>query len=203
MAMPIYTRGGDRGETGLVDGQRVKKNHPRIEALGVIDETTSWVGAAAAQLLTHNSEQAAKLRSALIFLQHRLYNCSAQLARPPAESSITSSQAAQTEQVLVSTADVEMLEQLIDQMMSSCAPLKHFILPGGSITASWLHVARAICRRAERRVLSLAATEIVEADNLLSFLNRAADFLFAAARFANLLDAQEEPKWDKNFSFTL
>ena len=183
MTSYLYTRTGDKGSTSLCDGSRVSKDAPRVEAYGALDETNSWVGAALASVedpLLHNILQ---------FLMHRLYNCSSNLAVPPT---------ADMEPVSIAEQDARFLEQAIDLLGTKTAPLSGFVLPGGTRAAGMLHVARTVCRRAERRVLSLKRTEPVD-DEVLRFVNRASDLLFAAARYANAIDANGDITWNREF----
>lgn len=180
MSSNIYTRGGDRGQTSLVDGSRVSKGCPRVEAYGTVDEANSWIGLARAEVTDD------ALDRALTFLQHRLFNCSSHLATPPS-SGVTTPE--------VSAEDVAYLEQAIDRFEAATGPLTHFVLPGGTVTASRLHVARTVCRRAERRLVSLADVEQVD-PTVLKLVNRSSDFLFSAARYANHLAGVEDPTWD-------
>ena len=182
MTSKIYTRGGDGGETSLVDGSRVSKCSPRVEAYGTLDEANSWVGLARAALEDEGLDRA------LAFLQHRLFNCTSHLATPPG-----STVAAPT----VSAADVAYLEGAIDQWEQVTGPLNHFVLPGGAVAAGHLHLARTVCRRAERRLVSLADTEDVD-PTVLKLVNRSSDFLFAAARYANRQAGVDDLGWDKD-----
>jgi cob(I)alamin adenosyltransferase len=181
MGSTIYTRTGDAGETSLVDGRRVPKTSPRVEAYGTVDEANSWVGAARAFATDP------LLARALEFLQHRLFNCSSNLATP-ADASATPPR--------IAAEDVDFLERAIDRFEQTTGPLKNFVVPGGSQAAGLLHVARTVCRRAERRVVALAAAE--EVDPLVrKFVNRSSDFLFAAARYANAVEKRGDVSWDK------
>jgi len=182
MAARIYTRSGDRGETGLVDGSRVPKDAARVEAYGALDEANAWVGAALALV------DDPALSAPLTFLQHRLFNCSSNLATPPG---------GKFEPPTVSDADVAFLEASIDRFEAATGKLTHFVLPGGTRSAGMLHVARAVCRRAERRIVTLGATEPVDS-GVLKFVNRASDFLFAAARLANALENHPDEAWDRD-----
>lgn len=176
----IYTRQGDRGQTSLVDGSRVAKDAARVDAYGTLDEANSWVGAALAFTLD------AQLADVLRFLQHRLYNCTSNVATPPGAS---------FEPSRVSPEDVAALEASIDAMERRSGPIRGFVLPGGTRAAGLLHVARTVCRRAERCLVTLAATEPVD-EHVLRFLNRASDLLFAAARVANAVEGDGDLAWD-------
>jgi cob(I)alamin adenosyltransferase len=174
--MRIYTRTGDRGETSLRWGERTPKDSLRVEAYGTVDETNAAVGMALAVLPQAESVLAHKLRQ----IQRELFDVGADLAAPP--------ESTKGGQPKVQAAMVTQLEEAIDQLTATLPPLTHFILPGGTPAASALHVARTVCRRAERRVVSLMAVEPVD-PILLQYLNRLSDFLFVAARSANQLGA--------------
>jgi len=178
----IYTRTGDRGTTALVDGSRVPKDALRVEAYGTVDEANSWVGRA----LAGATDPA--LVEPLTFLQHRLYNCSSNLAVPPG------SDIAPTR---VTEADVAYLEANIDRFEQTSGAMRCFVLPGGVEAAGLLHVARTVCRRAERRLVSLAAAEPVD-PLVIKLVNRASDLLFAAARYANATQGDGDVPWDKD-----
>jgi cob(I)alamin adenosyltransferase len=165
----LYTRTGDGGQTGLASGARVDKTSVRIEALGAVDETNACIGMARAALT-----DAPALDQLLDRLQHRLFDLGADLATPGAAPRIGPDQARALE------ADIDALEDQLE-------PLRAFILPGGSAAAAALHLARTVCRRAERDVIRLAQTPgEPDAADARIFLNRLSDLLFAAARMANL-----------------
>lgn len=175
--MAIYTGRGDGGETSLGDGTRVPKTSVRVEAYGTVDEASSALGlarAAAADEL---------LDDVLAFMQQRFFNCSSNLATPGGGAAP------------VSADDVAFLERATDAFLDSAGGMSGFVLPAGGETSSRLHVARTVVRRAERRVDALAAIEPVDAE-LLRFLNRASDTLFAAARYAAALDGVTDEPWD-------
>ena len=178
----IYTRTGDKGETSLADGTRVPKDALRVEAYGTIDECNSWVGVAL------SCTDYPLLRESLGFLQHRLFNCSSNIAAPKRAKGVPR----------VSKADIEYLEQTIDRFEHKSGPIENFILPAGGLCSSHLHVARTVCRRAERRLVTLSATERID-KLVLQFINRASDFLFAAARYSNFSRCQKEIIWDPKF----
>ena len=181
MSTKIYTKTGDDGTTGLFGGERVRKDSARIDAYGTVDELNSAVGMAA-------SVAPQDLRDVLRYLQISLFVLGADLATP-LEQKITYSIPR------IEESDVKKLEALIDDHTSQLAPLKSFILPGGTICAANLHLARTICRRAERLLVTLRdEQEIGESD--IVFLNRLSDLLFTLARRANQLEGIEDVEWD-------
>ncbi len=168
----IYTKSGDRGETALGDGQRVAKDHPRVEAYGRVDELNAVLGLVAAYC--PDAPEAALLRA----IQNELFDVGADLCVPAAEGE-------QPGAVLrVTAAQVERLEKAIDRLNEGLEPLRSFVLPGGTPAAAWLHLARTVCRRAERAVVTLAKSEPVNPQAVV-YLNRLSDFLFVLARVAN------------------
>jgi cob(I)alamin adenosyltransferase len=178
----IYTKTGDRGDTGLFGGPRVRKDDARVEAYGEVDELNAAVGAARA--LVEDPE----IDRQLARIQEELFCVGAELATPHdarAHSAIPP----------VDAAWIERLEAAMDAWEGELAPLTRFVLPGGTRTAAALHLARTVCRRAERRVVSVAAEVEVDAQ-VLAYLNRLSDFLFVAARLANHRAHREEPQWD-------
>jgi cob(I)alamin adenosyltransferase len=175
----IYTRTGDDGSTGLGDGTRVPKDSPRVEAYGTVDELNSAFGVALTTTLP------AEVRDALAQIQHELFDLGGELCIP--------GRAAMTER------HVARLEQLLDTFNAALAPLKEFVLPGGSQPAALLHLARTICRRAERHVVALARAESVN-PYVLKYLNRLSDLLFVAARYVNSVNATQEILWQPTVS---
>ena len=169
--MKIYTKTGDRGETGLFGGARVSKSSARVEAYGEVDELNSVLGLVLAEPFD------AAVSALLVSVQSRLFDVGAELASAP-DSKVALGIP------LVSEAEVEALEAAIDRAESELVPLKTFVLPGGSRAAATLHLARTVCRRAERRLVALAADEPVR-DELVRYLNRLSDALFVLARLAN------------------
>jgi len=170
----IYTRSGDTGTTGLVDGSRVSKTDARMAAIGDVDEANSAIGVAVAAL--GNSGSDGDMAAALMRIQSDLFDCGADLATPGEDftpSPMT---------LRIVAAQVDRLEQEIDAMNEELAPLASFILPGGSAAAGALHVARATVRRAERTAVSMANAANPAA---LTYLNRLSDYLFVAARYVN------------------
>jgi cob(I)alamin adenosyltransferase len=172
----IYTKTGDQGETGLGDNQRVPKDHPRVEAYGAVDELNSVIGL----LLTQSA--APPVREALTRIQHDLFDLGGELCLPG--------------HALIEEAHVKRLETAIDRMNAELAPLQEFILPGGSPPAAWAHLARTVCRRAERRVATLMREEKVR-DLPLKYLNRLSDYLFVLARHLNKTAGQEDVLWKR------
>lgn len=179
--MKIYTKTGDNGETSLFDGTRVSKTDPRVSAYGDVDELQAALGVSAASSL--DSELAQIVRS----LQRDLFALGARLADPSHRI------APRVSKIVISEDSVARLEAWIDQFESNLPPLRHFILPGGSQAAASLHLARAVCRRAERAVVSLG-TDAVEA-SVLIYLNRLSDLLFVMARAANQRAGVPETEW--------
>ena len=180
MASSIYTRTGDKGTTSLVDGSRRPKDDLRIAAYGTVDEANSWIGSARSFVADP------LLGKILEFVQHRFYNCSSNLATPPGG----------LEPPNVTMEDIQFLEDAIDTLESKCGAISGFVLPGGPQSAGLLHVARTVCRRAERVVWSLASEEEVDA-LVLKFINRSSDLLFAGARYAAHVDGDGDVHWDK------
>ena len=180
--MKIYTKTGDQGETGLFGGPRVRKSDARVEAYGEVDELNAAVGAARAVV------EDPEIDGHLARVQAELFCVGAELATPheaKARSAIPR----------LEPASIAGLEAAIDAWERELPPLSRFVLPGGTRTAAALHVARTVCRRAERRAVALAAEVEIDAA-ALAYLNRLSDFLFVAARIANRRAHREEPLWD-------
>jgi cob(I)alamin adenosyltransferase len=167
----IYTKTGDLGETGLTDLSRVSKSCRRVEAMGAVDETSSAIGVAR---LDAEDEQDAML----IRIQHDLFDLGADLSMPYGDRDSTS------EALRIVPIQVERLEQEIDAMNERLSPLTSFVLPGGTLFAAHLHLARAIARRAERAIVALQREEQIN-PMLLQYINRLSDHLFVMARAAN------------------
>jgi cob(I)alamin adenosyltransferase len=165
----IYTKTGDQGETGLGDGTRVPKDHPRVTAYGSVDELNAALGV----LVVHATEELAGL---LREAQNDLFDVGADLCVPPS--------AGDTGKLRVTAGQVERLEKLIDRHNENLEPLRSFVLPGGTSAAAWCHLARTVCRRAERDVVTLMRSESVN-QHVLIYLNRLSDLLFVLARVAN------------------
>jgi cob(I)alamin adenosyltransferase len=176
----IYTRTGDTGETSLFGGSRIAKNDPRIEAYGTVDELNSFLGIARA------SWPSSPIDVQLQRVQSDLFDIGAYLASPGTERFRS-----------VDAKRIKELEQEIDSMEADLQPLKTFIVPGGSPAAAQLHVARTVCRRAERRVVALEDSS-TEMQTTTAYLNRLSDFLFVAARFANRRHGTPDTPWSRH-----
>ena len=178
--MKIYTKTGDDGTTSLFSGGRVSKSHLRVEAYGTVDELNSQIGVVRAL------EPSMPTQRQLTKIQEHLFRLGADLATP------MDSKAEWL--VRIETTEIEFLEYRIDQYTDELEPLKHFILPGGSLVAAHLHVARTVCRRAERLVVALAEYEAVN-EQALIYLNRLSDWFFTAARYENHQADISETQW--------
>ena len=178
--MKIYTRTGDDGTTSLPGGKRIPKHHLRIEALGSVDELISWMG------LLRDQRENDMRKDFLIFLQNQLMKCAAAIA--------SGNDQEVNKNLLPDPNSVKLIENEIDKMEEGLNPLRNLIIPGGNIVVSWCHIARCVCRRAERTVLRLNENEeIPPVINI--FLNRLADYLFILSRkISSDLDI-EEVKW--------
>jgi cob(I)alamin adenosyltransferase len=174
----IYTRGGDAGETSLGDGSRVSKLDSRIAAYGTVDEVNAALGAVLA------GDCSAELRDVLGRVQNELFDLGADLSVPVARDA----------RLRVTQEQVDRLERDCDRFNADLPELRSFVLPGGSEAAALLHVARTVCRRAEREALAAAAEHEVSPLALV-YLNRLSDLLFILSRAANAADGHEEPLW--------
>ena len=181
----IYTRTGDDGTTGMADGSRVSKADNLFSVMGDVDELNSHIGLIRAQLTQTSTDvnKEADFAQALVIIQHLLFNIGGELAMPEYEG--------------VSAVHIDWLEQQIDVMNSTLPALKDFILPTGSVLVSQLHVARTVCRRAERQAVLLQQQrpEAIR-PTAVSFINRLSDWLFVAARFCTDPEQVSEVLWD-------
>ncbi len=180
----IYTRKGDDGQTSLAGGQQVPKESLRIEAYGTVDELNSQLGVAVASGVSE------RLAGELAAIQNELFHLGSDLAflqEDKAKYAIPQ----------IEARHVEKLEGLIDALTAVVGPLENFILPGGCLTAAQLHVARTVCRRAERQVIALSRTEAV-GPLVIPYLNRLSDALFVMARYENHARGIPEPLWDSH-----
>jgi len=181
----IYTRTGDEGETSLLGGRRVPKNDLRIEAIGDVDETNAALGIVRMELGRSGGVMAG-LDGELGEIQHRLFDLGAELAAAGGELRVGS----------ITAANVASLESLIDRHDEKLEPLRAFILPGGTPAAAQLHLARCICRRCERRLVHLAATELVSGE-VVQYINRLSDLLFVLARAVNQAAGVPDVIWEQ------
>ena len=173
----IYTRTGDQGKTGLADGSRVDKFHARIESLGNIDELNSIIGILLTEKLPSDK------KAILERIQHDLFDIGGELSIP--------------NHTKIDDKKVDFLENSLDDMNNELQPLKEFILPGGSKTSSYCHLARTVCRRVERNLFKLAQTDKVN-EASLKYINRLSDTLFVLARFLNKINQFDDIFWKKD-----
>lgn len=178
--MKIYTKTGDQGDTALFSGGRVQKSHIRVAAYGTIDELNAILGVARAS--NRNEQTENWLRE----IQQQLFHLGADLATPLD---------AKAEWVVrISPEEIQWLEDSIDRMTVTLETLKNFILPGGTFVAAQLHVARTVCRRAERLIVALAESDHIN-QNTIAYVNRLSDWLFTLSRYENALAGESEEKW--------
>lgn len=178
--MKIYTKTGDKGETALFGGKRISKDDMRIESYGSVDELNSVLG------IVRSLKPHSEIDEIVEQIQNQLFVLGADLATPRENTNSIIPR--------ISQQDIEILETTIDRIDKNLKPLKVFILPGGNSTASYLHLARTVCRRAERNAVTLSHTEDL-GENIVVYLNRLSDVLFVLARFANALSETEEIEW--------
>lgn len=189
--MKIYTGGGDRGKTSLFSGERVNKSDLRVEAYGDVDELASLLGA----LVTFLPSGETSLSGEIQRIQSDLLHLGAWLA-------VTPGSPASSEVQSITQEHAKGLEAAIDRMEQELPALKDFILPGGHVSAAWAHVARAVCRRAERHVVRLSAGTTEDESSLqlrgvITYLNRLSDYLFVLARYCNKIQGQTDRLWRK------
>ncbi len=187
----IYTKTGDRGRTGLVKGKRLSKDSTRIWAYGTVDELNSAIGLARALNAEKKSRTSKKVETILATVQNELFHMGAELA--------TLSKDYIKGMPQITLKHIKSLEQVIDALNSELGPLREFILPGGNKVAASLHMARTICRRAERYSVRLARREKI-GKNVIPYLNRLSDMLFVLARWINLKQKVPETLWQKTTS---
>jgi len=179
MAFKVYTKTGDKGQTSLIGGTRVPKHHIRIESYGTVDELNSFIGLIRDQQIDEHS------KAILIEIQDRLFTIGSSLASDPNKSKMKIPD--------LKEEDVSLLETEMDKMDESLPEMKSFVLPGGHTTVSYCHIARCVCRRAERLSIQLAETEFV-AELVIKYLNRLSDYLFVLSRKLSMdLNAKEIP----------
>jgi cob(I)alamin adenosyltransferase len=185
--MKVYTKTGDKGTTALFGGTRVPKDHIRIESYGTVDELNSHVG------LIRDQDINVHYKKILIEIQDRLFTVGAILATPP-EKEVMKNGELRLQKLGILETDIELLEHEIDTMEDSLPQMTHFVLPGGHTTVSYCHIARCVCRRAERLAVHLNHNEPVT-DVTIKYLNRLSDYLFVLARkLSHDLNA-DEVKW--------
>lgn len=182
MASKIYTKTGDKGKTSLIGGTKVPKSHIRIESYGTIDELNSYIGLCADQLMDKSSKDMLKE------IQDRLFTIGSSLACDPEKEPLMKMPDLKLE-------DISLLENAIDTMNETLPPMKFFILPGGHVAVSSLHVARCICRRAERICVHMQEENIFIDPLVIQYTNRLSDYLFVLARYTGHLLGAEEIAW--------
>ena len=185
--MKIYTKTGDKGTTALFGGTRVPKHHIRIDSYGTVDELNSHIG------LIRDQEIDTHYKDILIDIQDKLFVVGAILATDP-EKAVLKSGKERLNIEKISSADIELLEKEMDSMNEALPQMTHFVLPGGHQTVSFCHIARCVCRRAERLASALNELEPFEA-NALKYLNRLSDYLFVLARKLSFDLKADEVKW--------
>lgn len=180
--MKIYTKTGDNGETSLFGGKRVRKNNVRIEAYGTVDELNCVMGIAR----SFNVDK--EIEKIVSDIQNQLFALGGDLATPMENNKVKIER--------IGESDIVRLEQMIDVLSDKLPPLRRFILPGGNKVAAQIHLARTVCRRAERKVYTLSESELV-GEFVLKYLNRLSDFLFVLARYVNYSTNSPEIEWNK------
>lgn len=178
--MKVYTKKGDKGLTGLIGGTRVLKSNLRIDAYGTVDELNSYMG------LLRDNVLSEEYKAEIVTIQDRLFTLGSWLASDPEKSKMTLPE--------IKPEDIEVLEKSIDKMDEELEPMKFFVLPGGHQTVSFCHIARCVCRRAERLVVEL--NEHAEQNPvIISYLNRLSDYLFVYSRYLTVKLKAEEIPW--------
>ena len=172
--MKIYTKTGDKGTTALYGGTRVSKDHIRIESYGTTDELNAYIG------LIRDQNIGNDLKEVLIKVQHNLFTLGAMLATPPEKENLKNGKK-RLNIPLINEENILYLESEIDKMNDALPDMTHFILPGGNTTVSYCHIARCVCRRAERLAVTLNDSEAINM-NIIRYLNRLSDYLFVLAR---------------------
>lgn len=182
MAFKIYTKTGDGGATSLIGGTKVPKNDLRIETYGTVDELNSWIG------LINDQWGNEVFKNELKEIQDRLFTLGSSLA-------CDADKEPKMKLPDLRASDVEFLEKRIDEMTAELPPMKTFIMPGGHVTVSSIHVCRTVCRRAERLVVSMQQHELFADAQIIQYLNRLSDYLFTLARYAAKHLGVEEVPW--------
>jgi cob(I)alamin adenosyltransferase len=179
--MRVYTKTGDDGTSGLIGGTRVEKFDLRLEAYGTVDELNSWIGLICSQKIDQKS------RELLLSVQNNLFVIGARLATDLSKADLS-------ERLPLKPEDITQLEKEMDRILDLLPPMEHFVLPGGSNTISFCHLARTVCRRAERRVCQLAKEVSIPMD-LIKYLNRLSDYLFVLSRKVAVDENIDEVQW--------
>lgn len=193
--MKIYTKTGDKGETSLFGGKRVKKNSLRVQAYGNVDELNSYIGLCLAYiqekegLIASSHKKKIFLEALLTHIQGKLF-CIGSLTAREGNAPLTIGE----KMIQITSGDIEELERSIDAMDKHLAQLNNFILPDGSVIVCHIHVARTIARRCERNLVALEMEDAL-ADNIVPYINRLSDLLFTLARYINILEEGKETKW--------
>ncbi len=182
MSIKIYTKTGDKGKTSLIGGTKVAKSHIRIESYGNVDELNSFIGLLRDQIEDEHS------RLMLKEIQDRLFTIGSSLACDPDKDT-------KMEIPDLKEEDISLLEREIDQMNEKLPALKSFILPGGHVAASTGHVARCVCRRAERKCVEMQETNMFVDEKVIKYLNRLSDYLFVLSRYIIFIQKAEEIQW--------
>lgn len=183
---PLYTRTGDLGKTSLVGGQRVSKASARLEAYGTVDELNSWIGVLASDKAMPPSQH-----DFLLYLQHKLFDLGAYLATP----TTTNSNMPQATPLGQNT--ISRIEHQIDQLDDATPQANQFVLPGGNQLSAFAHVARTVCRRAERHIIAMTSDNIYVDPDAIRFVNRLSDYLFILSRNINYTNNTPEIYWNK------
>lgn len=179
--MRIYTKTGDDGTSGLIGGTRVQKHDLRLESYGTVDELNSWVGAVRSQPVDSHTKEI------LISVQNNLFVIGARLATDQSKADLSA-------RLPLPESEITRLEQEMDRMLDQLPPMEHFVLPGGSQTVSFCHLARTVCRRAERRVCQLSK-EVSIPSEMVRYLNRLSDYLFVLSRKLAKDEGVDEVQW--------
>jgi cob(I)alamin adenosyltransferase len=182
----VYTKGGDKGETALIGGERVSKADPRLDCYGTIDELNAVIGLVIEALTS--SAAGEQLTPILRRVQNELFNLGCELATPDAER--------RAKLPRIETRHVDALERDIDAVHDDLPALKSFVLPGGGWASAYFHLARTVCRRAERLVVGLGEAEDIGGELPVQYLNRLSDAFFVWGRWSSLKDGKPEPLWD-------
>jgi len=186
MATKIYTKTGDKGATTLIGGTKVFKNDIRIETYGTVDELNSWIG------LINDQLNSPEFKNELKDIQDRLFTIGSLLAYD-AEKEL------KMKLPQLHETDIRLLEVKIDEMTAQLPPMKSFILPGGHVTVSSIHVCRCVCRRAERGAVAMQQNDLLVEPKIIQYLNRLSDYLFTLARYTAEKSGIEEIPWQPNY----